>query len=63
MSVNNSAIASGDWGAPTLSGPADASALVEIPGSKSLTNRYLLLAALAETPSLIHAPCILGMHS
>ena len=56
MSVNNSAIASGDWGAPTLSGPADASALVEIPGSKSLTNRYLLLAALAETPSLIHAP-------
>nr|WP_237185938.1 3-phosphoshikimate 1-carboxyvinyltransferase [Rothia nasimurium] len=36
--------------------PGGAHARVEIPGSKSLTNRYLLLAALADSPSVIHAP-------
>jgi 3-phosphoshikimate 1-carboxyvinyltransferase len=37
------------WAAPTAAGPLDA--LVEVPGSKSLSNRYLVLAALAEGPS------------
>lgn len=46
----------GNWLAPTLQVPSGAQARVEIPGSKSLTNRYLLLAALADSPSLIHAP-------
>lgn len=50
------AVAEGDWAAPTVEVAAGATARVEIPGSKSLTNRYLLLAALADTPSLIHAP-------
>lgn len=56
MSVNNLAMAPGDWAAPTLDVAAGFPARLEIPGSKSLTNRYLLLAALAETPSLIHSP-------
>ena len=34
------------WTAPVAPGPVDA--LVEVPGSKSLTNRYLVLAALAD---------------
>lgn len=37
------------WAAPVAPGPLDA--LVEVPGSKSLSNRYLVLAALAEGPS------------
>lgn len=36
------------WTAPIASGPLDA--LVDVPGSKSLTNRYLVLAALAGAP-------------
>ena len=36
------------WDAPLATGPLDAT--VEIPGSKSLTNRYLVLAALAGSP-------------
>jgi len=40
------------WDAPRPSGPLDA--VVEVPGSKSQTNRLLLLAALAESPSVIH---------
>ncbi|WP_336603527.1 3-phosphoshikimate 1-carboxyvinyltransferase [Rothia nasimurium] len=48
--------ADGDWLAPTVTVAPGARARVEIPGSKSLTNRYLLLAALADTPSVIHAP-------
>ncbi|WP_250445316.1 3-phosphoshikimate 1-carboxyvinyltransferase [Actinotalea sp. C106] len=39
------------WPAPTGSAPLDA--VVEVPGSKSLTNRYLVLAALAEGPGLL----------
>lgn len=39
------------WNAPTVSGPVDA--VVELPGSKSITNRALLLAALADGPSTI----------
>ena len=37
------------WTAPVADGPLDA--LVDVPGSKSLTNRYLVLAALADGPS------------
>jgi 3-phosphoshikimate 1-carboxyvinyltransferase len=37
------------WHAPQASGPLDAT--VEVPGSKSLMNRYLVLAALADSPS------------
>lgn len=36
------------WPAPTAPGELDA--LVDVPGSKSLTNRYLVLAALADGP-------------
>ena len=36
------------WVAPVAPGPLDA--LVDVPGSKSLTNRYLVLAALADGP-------------
>jgi 3-phosphoshikimate 1-carboxyvinyltransferase len=32
------------------------SATVQVPGSKSLTNRYLLLAALAQSPSRLRSP-------
>lgn len=43
-----------DWLAPRAPGPLRAT--VRLPGSKSLTNRYLVLAALASGPSLLHAP-------
>lgn len=42
------------WPAPVAHGPLDA--VVHVPGSKSLTNRYLLLAALAEEPTHLAAP-------
>ena len=42
------------WPAPTVSGGLDAT--VPLPGSKSLTNRYLVVAALATGPSLLHRP-------
>jgi 3-phosphoshikimate 1-carboxyvinyltransferase len=42
------------WAAPTTGGPVDA--VVPLPGSKSLTNRYLVLAALAEDVSRLRAP-------
>lgn len=42
------------WTAPTASGALDAR--LTIPGSKSLTNRELVLSALAERPSVLHAP-------
>ncbi|MBN9195248.1 MAG: 3-phosphoshikimate 1-carboxyvinyltransferase [Microbacterium sp.] len=42
------------WAAPTPSGPLDAR--VTVPGSKSLTNRELVLAALADGPSRLRAP-------
>lgn len=45
----------GDWPAPLAPASSEA-ALVHIPGSKSLTNRYLLLAALADSPSYLRAP-------
>ncbi|WP_286277772.1 3-phosphoshikimate 1-carboxyvinyltransferase [Naasia aerilata] len=48
--------ASGDpvWAAPQASGPL--SAIVPLPGSKSLTNRELVLSALAEEPTVLRAP-------
>ncbi len=42
------------WPAPRLSSPVDA--VLEVPGSKSLTNRYLVLAALADGPSTLRSP-------
>ncbi|HSV64535.1 MAG TPA: 3-phosphoshikimate 1-carboxyvinyltransferase [Mycobacteriales bacterium] len=42
------------WPAPTAAAPVDA--IVPIPGSKSMTNRALLLAALADGPSVIRRP-------
>ena len=49
----------GDWPAPLAPASSEAAgknALVHIPGSKSLTNRYLLLAALADSPSYLRVP-------
>lgn len=42
------------WPAPVASGPVTAT--VSLPGSKSLTARELVLAALADGPSLLRAP-------
>lgn len=42
------------WPAPYARRPVDAT--VTVPGSKSLTNRYLVLAALADGPSRLRAP-------
>ncbi|GAB3385347.1 3-phosphoshikimate 1-carboxyvinyltransferase [Humibacter soli] len=42
------------WPAPMAGGPV--SARVSLPGSKSITNRELVLAALADAPSLLRAP-------
>ncbi|WP_234986554.1 3-phosphoshikimate 1-carboxyvinyltransferase [Demequina sp. NBRC 110055] len=39
------------WPAPAAPGPLDAT--VEVPGSKSLTNRFLVLAAMADAPVTI----------
>ncbi len=44
----------GPWHAPVARGPL--SAVLRLPGSKSLTNRELVLAALANGPSLLRAP-------
>ena len=46
--------APGAWAAPFHPTPIDA--IVSLPGSKSLTNRELVLAALADGPSLLRAP-------
>jgi 3-phosphoshikimate 1-carboxyvinyltransferase len=42
------------WPAPVASSPVQAT--VAIPGSKSVTNRALVLAALAQTPTILHKP-------
>src|SRR5688500_17070605 len=44
----------GRWAAPTAGGPLRAT--VTVPGSKSLTNRELILAALADGPTRLAAP-------
>ena len=46
--------AHGDWLAPLAERPVDAT--VTLPGSKSLTNRYLVLAALANGTSRLRRP-------
>ena len=43
------------WAAPTKTDGA-INAVVSLPGSKSLTNRELVLSALADSPSVLHAP-------
>jgi 3-phosphoshikimate 1-carboxyvinyltransferase len=43
-----------DWAAPTATTAVSAS--VRLPGSKSITNRALILAALADTPTMIVGP-------
>jgi 3-phosphoshikimate 1-carboxyvinyltransferase len=43
-----------DWLSPHATGPLDAT--VALPGSKSLTNRYLVLAALASDASRVRRP-------
>ncbi|MEO7078566.1 MAG: 3-phosphoshikimate 1-carboxyvinyltransferase, partial [Rhodococcus sp. (in: high G+C Gram-positive bacteria)] len=43
-----------DWAAPHATGPIDTD--LRIPGSKSLTNRYLVLAALAADTSRLRLP-------
>ncbi|MFM5904507.1 MAG: 3-phosphoshikimate 1-carboxyvinyltransferase [Micrococcales bacterium] len=56
MSAENysSAAHSGQWSAPVASSPIQAT--VSLPGSKSLTNRELVLSALAIEPTLLTAP-------
>jgi 3-phosphoshikimate 1-carboxyvinyltransferase len=54
MSLETSATDQRDWTAPTARGPVDAT--VRVPGSKSLTNRLLVLAALADGPSRLRGP-------
>ncbi|PZF81262.1 3-phosphoshikimate 1-carboxyvinyltransferase [Jiangella anatolica] len=44
------------WPAPTAAAPVDAT--VALPGSKSITNRALILAALADGPSLVRHPLL-----
>jgi len=44
----------GPWRAPIATGPFDAT--IHLPGSKSLTNRELILSAVADGPSLLRAP-------
>lgn len=44
----------GAWDAPVATRPVDAT--VTVPGSKSLTNRELVLAAIADGPGTLHAP-------
>ncbi|CAN5362259.1 3-phosphoshikimate 1-carboxyvinyltransferase [soil metagenome] len=43
-----------DWAAPRARGPL--AATVSLPGSKSLTNRELVLSALADAPSRLRSP-------
>ena len=45
-----------DWLVPRASGPVRA--VVRLPGSKSMTNRALVLAALSERPTLITGPLV-----
>jgi len=43
---------SGHWRAPSAHGPVHAT--LRLPGSKSITNRALILAAISDSPSLLH---------
>ncbi|WP_292832303.1 3-phosphoshikimate 1-carboxyvinyltransferase [Microbacterium sp.] len=44
----------GFWDAPSVAGPLEST--ISVPGSKSLTNRKLVLAAIADGPSTLTAP-------
>ena len=46
----------GDWLAPRAPGPVRA--VVRLPGSKSMTNRALVLAALSDRPTVINGPLV-----
>jgi len=50
----NGAPPAGSWPAPAAAGPVRAS--LSVPGSKSMTNRALVLAALADGPGTIAGP-------
>jgi 3-phosphoshikimate 1-carboxyvinyltransferase len=52
MSDNEKAIITDPWPAPVAKHPVGAT--VRIPGSKSLSNRYLVLAALGDSPVTVH---------
>lgn len=54
--MNADASTSAYWSAPTAAGPVVAS--VEVPGSKSITNRAFILAAIGSAPAVIHHPLI-----
>ncbi|MCT9002842.1 3-phosphoshikimate 1-carboxyvinyltransferase [Microbacterium memoriense] len=47
-------VADGHWDAPGSHGPLEST--IALPGSKSLTNRKLVLAAIADGPSTLSAP-------
>ncbi len=49
--MTSTAVPAREWAAPTATGELDA--VVPVPGSKSLTNRYLVLAALADGPGCV----------
>lgn len=53
-SADDASAVGGAWSAPTRDFPVHAT--VTVPGSKSLTNRKLVLAALADAPSTLMAP-------
>lgn len=57
MNVTNSQASSLLWAAP-FRGKLPISARVIIPGSKSVTNRALILASLANSASLLHRPLV-----
>ncbi|MBM3715915.1 MAG: 3-phosphoshikimate 1-carboxyvinyltransferase [Actinobacteria bacterium] len=52
--LSPSAAPRGPWDAPVADGVLDAA--ITVPGSKSLTNRELVLAAIADGPGMLHAP-------
>lgn len=54
MAVSDLRVESGPWPAPFSEGPVQA--VVTVPGSKSVTNRALVLAALADGPSVLRRP-------
>jgi len=49
-------VSDNSWSAPTTRAPLDAT--VSVPGSKSITNRALVLAALAESPTVLRRPLV-----
>lgn len=55
-SATHAANGSSWWSAPTATHPVNGT--VTVPGSKSMTNRALVIAALASTPSIVHGPLL-----